>query len=72
MRKRTKHRRSKSMSLREEKGRDIAERVRIVKSGNLWLVPSQSGARKYKVDPSAQTCSCPDYEYTGFKCKGLE
>ncbi len=59
------------MSLREAKGHVIAERARIVKSGNLWLVPSQSGKGKYKVDPLAQTCSCPDYEHTGFKCKHL-
>src|ERR1041384_7315687 len=69
MRKRQKHRRRKSMSLREEKGRVIADRARIVKSGNLYLVPSQSSQKKYKVDPIKQTCSCPDYEHTGFKCK---
>jgi len=57
------------MSLREAKGVDIAKRFKIVQSGNLWLVPSQSSKKNYKVDPIAQTCSCPDYEYTGFKCK---
>jgi transposase len=59
------------MSLREQKGQDIANRFRIVKSGNLYLVPSQSGAGKYKVDAEAQTCSCPDHEYHGYKCKHL-
>jgi transposase len=57
------------MSLREAKGREIADKARIVKSGNLWLVPSQAGGRKYQVDPTANTCSCPDFEYTGSKCK---
>jgi transposase/predicted nucleic acid-binding Zn finger protein len=57
------------MSLREQKGVAIANKVQIVKNGNLWLVPSQSSGRNYKVDPNANTCSCPDYEYTGFKCK---
>lgn len=71
MRKRNKHPRYKSMSIREAKGRDIADRARIVKSGNLYLVPSQSGGKKYKVDPIAQSCSCPDFEFTGFKCKHL-
>src|SRR5215210_1772188 len=71
VRKRRRHRRSKSMSLREAKGQDIANKFQIVKSGNLWLVPSQSGAGKYKVDPQAQTCSCPDHEYHGYKCKHL-
>ena len=69
MRKRTSHRRRKSMSLRETKGQDIASRFRLVKNGNLWLVPSQNSQKKYKVDAEAQTCTCPDYEYTGFKCK---
>jgi transposase len=59
------------MSIREEKGRQIADRARVVKSGNLWLVPSQSGKGKYKVDPDAQSCSCPDYEYTQSKCKHI-
>ncbi|HEX8138695.1 MAG TPA: transposase [Pyrinomonadaceae bacterium] len=59
------------MSLREQKGQDIANKFRIVKSGNLYLVPSQSGAGKYKVDHEAQTCSCPDHEYHGYKCKHL-
>lgn len=57
------------MSIREAKGRDIADRARIEKSGALYLVPSQSGGKKYKVDPVANSCSCPDFEFTGFKCK---
>ena len=69
MRKRNKHPRYKSMSIREAKGRQIADRARIVKSGNLYLVPSQSGNQRYKVDPEAGVCSCPDFENTGFKCK---
>src|SRR5215203_556423 len=71
MRKRNKHPRYKSMSIREAKGRQIADRARIVKSGELYLVPSQSGGKKYKVDPVAQSCSCPDFEFTGFKCKHM-
>lgn len=54
---------------RQQKGLQIADRARIVKSGNLYLVPSQSGKGKYKVDPDTGYCSCPDYEYTGAKCK---
>jgi hypothetical protein len=59
------------MSLREVKGQDIADRFRIVKSGDLYLVPSQSGKGKYKVDSEAGRCSCPDNEYTGAKCKHI-
>ena len=57
------------MSIREAKGRQIADKARIVKSGALYLVPSQSSGKQYKVDPVAQSCSCPDFEFTGFKCK---
>jgi predicted nucleic acid-binding Zn finger protein len=59
------------MSIREEKGRQIADKARIVKSGGLYLVPSQSSSKKYKVDPEAQSCSCPDFEFTQSKCKHI-
>ena len=59
------------MSIREEKGRQIADRARVIKSGNFWLVPSQSGKGKYKVDPEAQSCSCPDFEFNQSKCKHM-
>jgi hypothetical protein len=59
------------MSIREAKGRDIADKARIVKSGGLYLVPSQSGGKKYKVDPVAGSCSCPDFDFTQSKCKHL-
>lgn len=57
--------------MRELKWRDIADRFKIVRSGNFWLVPSQSGRGKYKVNPENQSCSCPDHEYHGSKCKHL-
>jgi len=59
------------MSIREAKGRDIADKARIVKSGNLYLVPSQSGRGKYSVDLEAGRCSCPDFDFTQAKCKHL-
>ncbi|MDT5157343.1 MAG: hypothetical protein QOH51_1700 [Acidobacteriota bacterium] len=59
------------MSIREAKGREIADKARIVKSGELYLVPSQSGKGKYKVDPANGSCSCPDFEFTQAKCKHL-
>src|ERR1043165_491693 len=71
MRKRQKHRRSKSMSLREAKGLLIADRVQLKQEGNLYLVPSQSGRGKYKVDPQAKTCSCPDFEFRQAACKHI-
>src|SRR5687768_9379200 len=71
MSKRQKHRRRKSMSIREAKGRDIADKARIVRDGNLYLVPSQSGKGKYKVNPVTGSCSCPDFDFTQAKCKHL-
>jgi transposase len=59
------------MSLREKKGHEIADRARIVRQGNLWLVPSQSGGGKYKVDAEAQHCTCPDYDLRRDKCKHI-
>jgi transposase len=59
------------MDIRQQKGHLIAQRATIKRDGNLYLVPSQSGHGKYKVDPQTQTCSCPDHEYTGSKCKHL-
>jgi len=59
------------MSIREAKGREIADRLRIVKSDNLYLVPSQSGKGKYKVDANAGRCDCPDHEFTQAKCKHI-
>src|SRR5215216_4270609 len=71
MRKRQKHRRRYSMSLREKKGHEIADRGRIVRQGNLWLVPSQSGRGQYKVNAEAQHCTCPDFDLHRDKCKHI-
>jgi hypothetical protein len=59
------------MSIREAKGREIADKARIVRNGNLYLVPSQSGNRRYKVDPVVGSCSCPDFEFTQATCKHM-
>jgi transposase len=60
------------MSLREEKARQIVtQRANIKRSGNLWLVPSQSGRGRYKVDAKAKTCTCLDFEYRQKPCKHI-
>lgn len=59
------------MDIRQQKGLAIATKAAIKRDGNLWLVPSQSGKGKYKVDPQAQTCSCPDYDFRQAKCKHI-
>lgn len=58
------------MTPREERGLIIAALCKIGRSGPYWTVPSQTGNGKmYDVDPQRRTCSCPDHQETGFKCK---
>jgi transposase len=59
------------MTLREQKGRQIADRARITRNGNLWLVPSQSGKGKYRVDAEAKRCTCPDFDFRQQPCKHI-
>ncbi len=59
------------MNMREQKGKDIAARLKIERKDNLWIVPSQTGKGKYTVDLEKPYCSCPDFELRGLKCKHL-
>lgn len=61
------------MNAREQRGKAIAERCRIDRKGDAWIVPSQSGHGKYtvRVDGPYPTCTCPDYEEHANKCKHL-
>jgi len=59
------------MDGREQRGLEIAATKRLQQKGPVWLVPSQAGHGTYVVDPTEAkaTCSCPDYETHGDKCK---
>jgi hypothetical protein len=59
------------MNIRQQKGIAIATKATIKRDGNLWLVPSQSGHGKYKVEADASRCSCPDFEIHQAKCKHI-
>ena len=60
------------MNSREERGIVIAALCKLTQQDGQWIVPSQSGGdKKYVVDPRQATCSCPDHQETGFKCKHL-
>jgi transposase len=59
------------MDIRQQKGNEIADRARIIKEGNLYLVPSQSGKGKYKVRPDLPYCSCPDFDFRRQPCKHI-
>jgi transposase len=61
------------MCEREQRGLLIAATARITRKGNAWIVPSSSGVGKYVVCPHPEqpTCSCPDHETRGCKCKHI-
>jgi transposase len=56
---------------REQRGLEIAAKHRIEKRGASWLVPAQSKAGTYRVTmtPEGPSCTCPDYELRGTRCK---
>ena len=58
---------------RENRGMAIAALTKIKKNGDAWTVPSQSGQGSYSVVPNADkpTCTCPDFEIRGGKCKHI-
>jgi predicted nucleic acid-binding Zn finger protein len=62
-----------STNEREMRGVSIAARCKIDKRGDSWVVPSQSGAGKYAVYLGGElpTCTCPDHETRGVKCKHI-
>jgi hypothetical protein len=59
------------MDAREQRGLVIAALCKLNKTEGGWLVPSQQGTAIYTVNPSAQTCTCPDRQEAGFKCKHI-
>lgn len=59
---------------REQRGLLIAAMVRLVPGPDgVWQVPSQSRDSKYAVrlGPGRPTCSCPDHQEVGCKCKHI-
>src|SRR5277367_2896410 len=60
------------MTPREQRGLLIAGYCKLNKTPEGWLVPSQSGAERiYRVNVEKQTCTCPDHQESGFKCKHI-
>jgi transposase len=58
------------METREQRGIIIAATVKLAQNHGVWVVPSQTGGdKRYMVDPCKGTCTCPDHQETGFKCK---
>lgn len=60
------------MDKREERGLIIAALCKLSRQDGAWLVPSQTAnGRQYVVNPKEGSCTCPDHQETGFKCKHL-
>lgn len=61
------------MDAREERGLQIAQTARIIKTPVGWKVPSQSGNGTYVVnlDHGHPFCTCPDFEARNQPCKHI-
>jgi len=61
------------VDVREQRGREIAERARIEKRGGAWLVPSQSGNGPFRVtlESGDLRCTCEDFALRAKPCKHI-
>jgi transposase len=59
------------MNAREERDLVIAALCKLNKTEAGWLVPSQAGKGIYTVNVTCQTCTCPDHQEAGHKCKHI-
>ncbi len=60
------------MEARQERGLAIANRCYIPEQNGFFLVPSQSKNGRYRVSfGETPTCTCPDFETHGSKCKHI-
>jgi transposase len=59
------------MDARAARGLEIVSNQQITREGNVWIVPSQSGAKKYTVNLFLQTCTCLDFAENRRKCKHI-
>ncbi|MGH2773901.1 MAG: transposase [Actinomycetota bacterium] len=60
------------MGGREHRGELLAARGWASIENGSWRVRSQSDpARRYRVNPHADTCTCPDHEETNLRCKHI-
>jgi len=61
-----------SVDPRKQRGAALVQakgtRIKQIVDGK-WFVPSQSATSGYVVDVSGGTCSCPDFEDRGVRCK---
>ncbi|SPF44658.1 transposase [Candidatus Sulfotelmatobacter kueseliae] len=62
------------MDLREQRGLTLAATKKIIRYGDTWKVPSQTGNGFYRVshiEGQRPQCSCPDWETRRLNCKHI-
>src|SRR5262245_38705509 len=59
------------MDARKERGLQLAQRGDIVKHADGWKVRSQSGNGSFVHLDDQPSCTCPDFEIRGQKCKHI-
>lgn len=61
------------MDARQQRGLQIIASGKVVEGAGTWHVASQSqaGGRRYRVNPWAASCTCPDYQEFKHRCKHL-
>jgi transposase len=57
------------MDARRERARELADRGRVVKKDDHWLVFSLTSPEKYRVTLYPVSCTCPDFELRQEACK---
>jgi hypothetical protein len=59
---------------RKRRGSELAAIFRIEQQDGKWIVPSSKGGKKkyvVTVEPTNVSCTCPDHQKTGEKCKHI-
>jgi transposase len=69
------------MDAREQRGMQIAATIKLRKTKEAWIVPSQTGVGSYRVTETerivsmgfmgGQACTCPDFDLRGLPCKHI-
>ncbi len=60
-----------AVEARRQRGLEIAAVCPIKRKGAGWSVPSMTGNGRYTVADGATSCTCPDHEIRGCKCKHM-
>src|SRR4051812_28930959 len=61
------------MEARKQRGLQLVASGKVTPKNGTWHVASQTnvGGRGYKVNPYADSCSCPDHQELNVRCKHI-